>query len=66
MPPIRKPQQSFAAAMAKPLFAIVGIGALWLAVQLNLHNAFGRAIMAPLAADAQNKMKRHSSAERSK
>ena len=34
----------------KPLLAILVLGAIWIAVQSDAHNAIGRAVMAPLAA----------------
>jgi hypothetical protein len=38
-----------APVLARALIAIVGLGLLWAGIQYDVHNAIGRALMAPLA-----------------
>jgi hypothetical protein len=35
--------------MAKPLLGLALLGLMWVGVQFDVHNAIGRAIVAPLA-----------------
>jgi hypothetical protein len=37
--------------MAKPFLAVLLLGLLWVAVQLDLHDDLGRVLIAPLAPD---------------